>query len=86
MWRGGERTLEEDETQEEQELTLKDIHDLLSEHLSMWSVLSEPESHGDSGMTANLPKTNNAEKEGQDSDDENDPFWQSWETDENIST
>ena len=31
----GERTLEEDEPQEEQELTLKDIHDLLSEHLSL---------------------------------------------------
>ena len=68
----GERTLEEDEPQEEQELTLKDIHDLLSEHLSMRSVLSEPESHGDSGMTANLPETNDADEEEQGSDDEND--------------
>ena len=65
----GERTLEEDEPQE---VTLKDIHDLLSEHLSMRSVLSEPESHGDSGMTANLPETNDAEEEEQESDDEND--------------
>ena len=52
----GEWTLEEDEPQE---VTLKDIHDLLSEHLS-WQ-----ESHGDSGMTANLPETNDAEKEKQ---------------------
>ena len=47
-------------------MTLKDIHDLLSEHLS-WQ-----ESHGDSGMTANLPETNNADEEEQGSDDEND--------------
>ena len=59
----GERTLEEDEPQE---VTLKDIHDLLSEHLS-WQ-----ESHGDSGMTANLPETNDAEKKEQESGDEND--------------
>ena len=59
----GERTLEEDEPQE---VTLKDIHDLLSEHLS-WQ-----ESHGDSGMTANLPETNDADEEEQGSDDEND--------------
>ena len=65
----GERTLEEDEPQE---VTLKDIHDLLSEHLSMRSVLSEPESHRDFGMTANLPETNDADEEEQGSDDEND--------------
>ena len=59
----GERTLEEDEPQE---VTLKDIHDLLSEHIS-WQ-----ESHGDSGMTANLPETNDADEEEQGSDDEND--------------
>ena len=59
-WRG---SLEEDEPQE---VTLKDIHDLLSEHLS-WQ-----ESHGDSGMTANLPETNDADEEEQGSDDEND--------------
>ena len=53
-------------------MTLKDIHDLLSEHLSMRSVLSEPESHGDSGMTANLPETNDAEEEEQETNDEND--------------
>ena len=47
-------------------MTLKDIHDLLSEHLS-WQ-----ESHGDSGMTANLPETNDADEEEQGSDDEND--------------
>ena len=66
-WEGGEeagvRTLEEDEPRE---VTLKDIHDLLSEHLS-WQ-----ESHGDSGMTANLPETNDADEEEQGSDDEND--------------
>ena len=59
----GEQTLEEDEPQE---VTLKDIHDLLSEHLS-WQ-----ESHGDSGMTANLHETNDADEEEQGSDDEND--------------
>ena len=62
----GERTLEEDEPQE---VTLKDIHDLLSEHLS-WQ-----ESHEDSG-TANLPETNDANEEDEDEeqgrDDEND--------------
>ena len=47
-------------------MTLKDIHDLLSEHLS-WQEL-----HGDSGMTANLPETNDADEEEQGSDDEND--------------
>ena len=57
------RTLEEDEPRE---VTLKDIHDLLSEHLS-WQ-----ESHEDSGMTANLPETNDADEEEQGSDDEND--------------
>ena len=31
-----------------------------------------PESHGDSGMTANLPETNDAEEEEQESEDEND--------------
>ena len=31
-----------------------------------------PESHGDSGMTANLPETNDADEEEQGSDDEND--------------
>ena len=58
-----ERTLEEDEPQE---VTLKDIHDLLSEHLS-WQ-----ESHGDSGMTANLLEPNDADEEEQGSDYEND--------------
>ena len=61
----GERTLEEDEPQE---VTLKDIHDLLSES----TYLSWQESHGDSGMTANLPETNDADEEEQGSDDEND--------------
>ena len=46
-------------------MTLKDIHDLLSKHLS-WQ-----ESHGDSGMTANLPETNDADEEEQGSKDEN---------------
>ena len=59
----GDRIHEEDEPQE---VTLKNIHDLLSEHLS-WQ-----ESHGDSGMTANLPETNDADEEEQGSDDEND--------------
>ena len=46
---------------------------MLSEHLSMSrSVLSEPELHGNFGMTANPPETNDAEEEEQESDDEND--------------
>ena len=61
---------------EPQEVTLKNIYDLLNElsdtnnHIS--EHLSWQESHGDSGMTANLPETNDADKEEQGSDDEND--------------
>ena len=72
----GERILEGDEPQE---VTLKNIYDLLSElsdtnnHIS--EHLSWQESHEDSG-TANLPETNDADEEDEDeeqgSDDEND--------------
>ena len=66
----GERILEP------QEVTLKNIYDLLNElsdtnnHIS--EHLSWQESHEDSGMTANLPETNDADEEEQGSDDEND--------------
>ena len=69
----GERILEGDEPQE---VTLKNIYDLLSElsdtnnHIS--EHLSWQESHKDSGMTANLPETNDADEEEQGSNDEND--------------
>ena len=69
----GEGILEGDEPQE---VTLKNIYDLLSElsdtnnHIS--EHLSWQESHKDSGMTANLPETNDADEEEQGSDDEND--------------
>ena len=39
---------------------------------SVSTYLSWQESHGDSGMTANLPETNDADEEEQGSDDEND--------------
>ena len=39
---------------------------------SVSTYLSWQESHGDSGMTANLPETNDAEKKEQESGDEND--------------
>ena len=39
---------------------------------SVSMYLSWQESHGDSGMTANLPETNDADEEEQGSDDEND--------------
>ena len=65
---------------EPQEVTLKNIYDLLNElsdtnnHIS--EHLSWQKSHEDSG-TANLPKTNDADEEDEDeeqgSDDENDP-------------
>ena len=57
-------------------MTLKNIYDLLNElsdtnnHIS--EHLSWQESHEDFGMTANLPETNDADKEEQRSDDEND--------------
>ena len=69
----GEGILEGDEPQE---VTLKNIYDLLSElsdtnnHIS--EHLSWQESHKDSGMTANLPETNDADEEEQGSNDEND--------------
>ena len=39
---------------------------------SVSTYLSWQESHGDSGMTANLPETYDADEEEQGSDDEND--------------
>ena len=39
---------------------------------SVSTYLSWQESHRDSGMTANLPETNDADEEEQGSDDEND--------------
>ena len=69
----GERILEP------QEVTLKNIYDLLNELSETNNHISEhfswQESHEDSG-TANLPKTNDADEEDEDeeqgSDDEND--------------
>ena len=60
---------------EPQEVTLKNIYDLINElgetNNQIREHLSWRESHEDSG-TANLPETNDADEEEQGSDDEND--------------
>ena len=89
-----EQTLEEDQSQEAQKVTLRDISDRADEIIALLSM-SRSESaadwlqrlHGDLGTTdlANLQETNDtvsSEEDGQESgDDENPP-----EINENIST
>ena len=93
-----EQTLEEDQSQEAQKVTLRDISDRADEIIALLSMSRSESaavpvadrlqrSHGDLGTTdlANLQETNDtvsSEEDGQESGDDENP----WEVNENIST